>query len=98
MQPYVDALLWIEKYVFEYIGRACVGSLSCDVVLLKTLLLRFCEVVRVFDFAYRDALVITLMINGLNSQNVVLPNHCGFQRAIQPSARHEANTARPHTS
>ena len=52
-----------------------VGSLTCDVVVLDTLLAGFREVLCVFDLADRDALMISLMVDRLDSQHGVSPNH-----------------------
>jgi hypothetical protein len=44
-------------------------------VLLNTLLLGLCKMLRVFDLADRYALMMSLMVNCLYAQHQVPPNH-----------------------
>ena len=53
--------------VFIVIAHISSRWLARGVVLLKTLLLRLREVLCVFDLTDRDALVVALMVDGLDS-------------------------------
>ena len=55
-------------------SHAQAASLARDIVLLNTLLLRFREMLGVFDLTDRDALVIAVMVDGLDSQYIVSSN------------------------